>query len=56
MCCFVRTDRRTDGQTDMTKLIVAFRNFGKAPEKISFTLLPAIKFQRGVPGVFTQKL
>jgi hypothetical protein len=24
---------RTDGQTDMTKLIVAFRNFGNAPKK-----------------------
>jgi len=23
---------RTDGQTDMTKLIVAFRNFAKAPK------------------------
>jgi hypothetical protein len=28
-----RTDGRTDGQTDMTKLIVASRNFAKAPEK-----------------------
>jgi hypothetical protein len=28
-----RRDRTTDGQTDMTKLIVAFRNFAKAPEK-----------------------
>jgi hypothetical protein len=26
-----RTDRRIDGQTDMTKLIVAFRNFANAP-------------------------
>jgi len=25
---------RTDRQTNMTKLIVAFRNFAKAPEKI----------------------
>ena len=25
----------TDGQTDMTKLIVAFRNFANAPNKIS---------------------
>jgi hypothetical protein len=24
---------RTDGQTDMTKLTVAFRNFAKAPKK-----------------------
>ena len=27
-------DRRTDGRTDMTKLIVAFRNFANAPKKI----------------------
>ena len=27
-----RTDGRTDGRTDTTKLIVAFRNFGKAPK------------------------
>ena len=26
-------DRRTDGQTDMMKLIVAFRSFAKAPKK-----------------------
>ena len=26
-------DRRTGGQTDMTKLIVNFRNFTKAPNK-----------------------
>jgi len=26
------TEGRTDRQTDMTKLIVAFRNFAKAPE------------------------
>jgi len=25
--------RRTDGWTDMAKVIVAFRNFAKAPEK-----------------------
>jgi hypothetical protein len=25
-------DRQTDGQTDMTKRKVAFRNFGKAPK------------------------
>ena len=27
-----RTEGRTDGQRDMTKLIVAFRNFAKAPK------------------------
>jgi hypothetical protein len=26
-------DRQTDGQTDMTKLIVAFCNFANAPKK-----------------------
>jgi len=26
-------DRQTDGQTDMTKPIVVFRNFAKAPKK-----------------------
>jgi len=33
MFCFVRTDGRKDGHTDMTKLMVAFRNFANAPEK-----------------------
>jgi hypothetical protein len=28
--CSMRTDRRTDGQTDTTKLIDTFRNFAKA--------------------------
>ena len=26
-------NRQTDGQTDATKLIVAFRNFSKAPKR-----------------------
>ena len=29
----MRTDRRTDGRTDMTKAILASRNFAKAPKK-----------------------
>ena len=29
--CFMRRDGRTDGWTDLTKLIVAFRNFVNAP-------------------------
>ena len=29
---------RTDRRTDMTKLVVAFRNFANAPEKILFDL------------------
>jgi hypothetical protein len=28
-------DRQTDGRTDMTKLIVGFRNFAKAPKNLS---------------------
>ena len=31
----LNTDRRTDGQTHMTKLIVAFRNFANAPKSDS---------------------
>ena len=31
------TDGQTDGRTDMTKLIVAFRNFANAPKNGSFT-------------------
>jgi hypothetical protein len=36
-------DRRTEGRTEMTKLIVAFRNFAKAPKNSSeeFTVLRA---------------
>ena len=30
--CSMRTDGQTDRQTDMTKPIVAFRNFGNAPK------------------------
>jgi hypothetical protein len=30
---FMRTDGRKDGQTDMTKLIGAFRNFAKSAKK-----------------------
>jgi len=30
----MRTDGRTDGRTDMTKLIVASRNFTKAPSNM----------------------
>ena len=30
------TDGRTDGQRDVMKLIVTFRNFTKAPKKAAF--------------------
>jgi len=33
-----RADGRTDGETELTKLIVAFRNFAKAPKKYYSTL------------------
>jgi len=32
-----RTDRREERQTDITKLIVAFRNFVNAPKNYNFT-------------------
>jgi hypothetical protein len=35
-----RTDIQTDRQTGMTKLIVAFRSFAYAPEKVSPTGCP----------------
>jgi len=34
---------RTDGQTDMTKLIVAFRNFAKAPQN-GYTEAASVNF------------
>jgi hypothetical protein len=34
--CFMRAGGRTDWQTDMTKLIVAFRNFANAPKNTTF--------------------
>ena len=30
--CYVRTERPVYGQTDMTKLIVAYKSFVKAPK------------------------
>jgi hypothetical protein len=32
-------DRETDGQTDITKLIVAFRNFANSPNKCLMLLV-----------------
>jgi len=34
----VRTDGRTDGQTDMSNQIVAFRNFVNAPNTVQLML------------------
>jgi len=33
----LHADRQTDTRTDMTKLVVAFRNFGKGPNKYRWT-------------------
>jgi hypothetical protein len=33
--CSMRTDRQADGRTDMTKLIVDFRNFADGPKNCS---------------------
>ena len=45
-----RADGRTDGRTDMTKLIAAFRNFAHAPKTSSFRsrvyVLRAIQWQQ----------
>jgi len=35
----MRTNGQTDGRTDMTKLIVAFRNFAKAPKNNTLFIL-----------------
>jgi hypothetical protein len=39
LSCSMRTEWRTDGQTDMTKLIVAFRNFANAPKSDNWPLV-----------------
>ena len=53
-----RTDAPTDRQADMTKLIVAFRNFAKAPKNnkgnqlgayASLTSVANITYQLGIP-------
>jgi hypothetical protein len=35
----MQTDGRTDSQTDLTKLIVAFGNFANAPKKNNFVTI-----------------
>ena len=39
LSCFMRTDRPTDRRRNMTKLIVAFRNFTNAPNKNEMTAI-----------------
>jgi hypothetical protein len=45
-------DEKTDGRTDVTKLIVAFRNFANAPKIIcSLTsTVHAVQYTLGYPG------
>jgi hypothetical protein len=38
----MRTDRRTDGQTGMTMLTVAFRIFAKAPKTVEQHISPGV--------------
>jgi hypothetical protein len=35
MAALIHADRRTDGMTDMTKVIVAFNNYANAPKKLN---------------------
>ena len=45
---------RTDGETDMTKLIVAFRNFANAPKYLSIYWLP--EWLQAFKGLFSMNL
>jgi hypothetical protein len=45
-----QTDRQKDGRTDMTKVIVAFRNFAKASKEAKFALELAMKAVTGSKG------
>ena len=38
---------RTDGQTDMTKLTVTFRNFANAPKNAQFFSYATVAFSEG---------
>ena len=42
----MRTDRRTDRQTGMTRLIVAFRNFANAPKNNNISSLYRDKYEK----------
>ena len=48
---FIGSRGQTDRQTDMTKLIVAFRNFANASKKIKFAVEQVLKAQRESRGV-----
>ena len=48
--------RRTDGWRDMTKLIVAFRNFANAPKSGFFLPLPKCCTFAKVPSAFTSQM
>ena len=44
---------RTDGQIDMTKLIVAFRNYASAPKNEIFYLIPVTNAMVAEPVIST---
>jgi hypothetical protein len=46
----MREDGRTDGHTDMTKLIVAFLNFAKVPNKTTEVLLDWSRLANELPA------
>jgi hypothetical protein len=47
-----KTDRQTDGQTDMTKLIVAFRKFVKSPKnKIKLLYISKTTVHTSMSGI-----
>jgi hypothetical protein len=53
----MQTGRWTDGHTDMATLIVAFRNFAKAPRNKSNISFPAYSFtaatkRNKIPGAY----
>jgi hypothetical protein len=51
--CSMRTDRRTERQTDMTKLIVAFCNFPNAPKKtFSFLVMGSVHQLASCPNCY----
>jgi hypothetical protein len=50
--CYMRTERLADRLTDMTKLIVAFRNFANASKNDENRLAPIFLFSKYYPHGF----
>jgi len=54
---FFHADRRTDGQTDMANLIIAFRNFPNAPKNELYTSKKTLPLRhRGWKFIMSQRL